>query len=114
MKLLSLALAIALAITLAACGGRPVTAPGPTPDPAAGSGSGSPAAVGCAREIAIRCATGVDGCEGGKTTEHVCVPQDASPGPLCEQEILLQCPTGQIDGCVRTPRVASRHICVFQ
>ncbi len=67
-----------------------------------------------AQEIAIRCATGVDGCDGGKTTEHVCVPLDATLGPPCEPELALVCPAGQIDGCLRTPRAAARHICIFQ
>jgi hypothetical protein len=106
-------------LALAACGGStpgPASAPGPvsSPDPAAGGGGSGSAATGCAREIAIRCATGVDGCDAGKTTEHVCVPLDATLGPSCELELALVCPAGQIDGCLRTPPAAARHICILQ
>ena len=103
-----LARSLALASALAACGGGAL-APA-QPDPAGGAGGGS----GCARAIAIRCASGVDGCDGGKTTDHVCVPQDATPGPACELELALVCPAGQIDGCLRSPPAAARHICVFR
>lgn len=106
----ALALALALAL-LAACGGSspPAAAP-PSPGPA----PGEPSSIGgCAKEIAIRCANGVDGCIGGKTTEHVCVPEDATPGPGCELEIAMVCPEGQIDGCLRTPPVSARHVCVY-
>jgi hypothetical protein len=107
----SLALALTLAL-LAACGGSspPAASPPSTGEPA----PGEPANIGgCAKEIAIRCANGVDGCIGGKTTEHVCVPDDATPGPSCELELAMVCPEGQIDGCLRTPPVSARHVCVY-
>ena len=88
----------------------PVASPDPAQGPAQ-SGGGVP----CSREIAIRCrAPGVDGCDGGKTTVHVCVAKDAKPGPPCAQEIALACPAGQIDACLRTPAVSANHICVLQ
>jgi len=111
-------LSIVFVLALAACGGskQPVSSPGPvsSPDPAAGGGGSGAATSGCAREIAIRCANGVDGCDSGRTTEHVCVPLDATAGPPCEQELALACPAGQIDACLRTPRAAALHICIFQ
>ncbi|HSJ99922.1 MAG TPA: hypothetical protein VK932_01730 [Kofleriaceae bacterium] len=102
----SLALALALAL-LAACGGSapPASSPPSTGEP--------PSTGGCAQEIAIRCANGVDGCIDGRTTEHVCVPADATLGPSCELEIAMVCPEGQIDGCLRTPPVSARHVCVY-
>lgn len=118
MKQLSLAIAAALA--LCACGGGKPPAsqasppsPGPAGAPDPGS-AGAPATGGCAQEIALRCATGVDGCVGNLTTEHVCVPVDARPGPPCEQEIAMVCPDGQVDACLQTPRPAANHICVFK
>ncbi len=107
-------LSLAIVIALAACGGGQQPAASSPPSPGPGPDPGPPASSGgCAREISIRCANGVDGCIGGKTTEHVCVPADANPGPPCEQEIAMVCPEGQIDGCLRTPAVSARHVCVY-
>ena len=104
-------LSLLIALALAACSGgnkpAPAQPPGPGADPAAPRN-------GCAQEIAIRCMAGVDGCEGNKTTEHICVPADAKVGPPCEQEIALVCPEDQIDGCLRNPRVSANHICVYK
>jgi hypothetical protein len=120
MKQLSLALTAALtfACGIFACGGAKPTAESPT---AAGDGTRPPAddgtrppETGCAREIAIRCMSGVDGCDTGRTTEHVCIPEDATPGPPCAQELALACPEGQIDGCLQRPAVSANHICVFK
>jgi hypothetical protein len=108
---LTLAVALALGLGLLACGGG--QQPAPSSPPSAGPAPGTPAAGGCAQEISIRCANGVDGCIGGKTTEHVCVPADATPGPPCEQEIARVCPDGQIDGCLQTPPVSKTHLCVY-
>ena len=109
-----LSLAITVALTFAcgifACGG---TKHATEPPSAAGDGT-RPPETGCAREIAIRCMNGVDGCDTGRTTEHVCIPQDATAGPPCTQELALQCPEGQIDGCLQKPAVAANHICVFK
>ena len=33
-------------------------------------------------------------------------------GTPCEQEIALQCPEGQIDACLKTPREGDVHKCV--
>ena len=33
-------------------------------------------------------------------------------GVPCEQEIALQCPDGQIDGCLKTPPEGTTHACV--
>ena len=102
-------LALAILLALAACGGsKPATSPGTGP----GTGP-EPPKTGCAREIAIRCMNGVDGCDDGRTTEHVCVPVDAKAGPACELELALVCPEGQIDGCLRSPPVSRNHVCVY-
>jgi hypothetical protein len=99
---------LVLALALLACGGNK------PPGPASAPPSPGPVAGGCAQEIALRCASGVDGCIGGKTTEHVCVPADATPGPPCEQEIAIVCPEGQVDACLQTPRPAANHICIYR
>jgi hypothetical protein len=116
----ALVVALVAALALCACGGgnKPdprssPPSPGPAGEPSPGP-AGAPATGGCAQEIALRCATGVDGCIGNKTTEHVCVPADARPGPPCEQEIAIVCPDGQEDACLQTPRPATNHICVFK
>lgn len=112
-----LASALVIILGLAACGGSSDT---PVASPGTGTGTGTgtdpdrpPPAEGCAREIAIRCMNGVDGCDDGRTIEHVCVPLDAKAGPACELEIALVCPEGQIDGCLRSPPVSRNHVCVF-
>ena len=111
----ALAQALALALALLACGGhQQASAPSSGGTPIGGGPAGPAPGTGCAREIAIRCKSGVDGCEGGKTIEHVCVPQDATVGPPCAQEIALACPEGQSDGCLQTPPVSAGHICVFK
>jgi hypothetical protein len=99
-------------LVLAACGGGTKsggTTPVPTPAPV------EPADGNCAKEIAIRCmAPGVDGCDTKRTTSHVCVPADEVAGPPCTQEIAKQCPEGQIDACLRTPAVATNHLCIMK
>lgn len=35
-------------------------------------------------------------------------------GVPCEQEIALECPEGQIDGCLKTPAEGTTHACVAQ
>jgi hypothetical protein len=40
--------------------------------------------------------------ETAKTTE----------GTPCAQELALQCPDGQIDGCLKTPAEGTTHACV--
>ncbi len=103
-------LSFVLVLALLACSGG--SKPSPSSPPSTGVVPGAPAR-GCAQEIALRCEHGVDGCVEGKTTEHVCVPPDATPGPPCEQEIAKVCPDGQSDGCLRTPPVSANHICVY-
>ena len=97
----------------AADGTVPPTAPADQPPTAAADGT-TPPPTGCAREIAIRCKSGNDGCDGGRTIDHVCVPLDARPGPPCETKILWQCPEDQMDGCRKQPAVSVNHVCVFK
>lgn len=100
-------------------------APSPTPsapatpgggaDPAGGSSpTGELAAtIGCATQVDLVCDAGFkDGCTGGLTAVHVCVPADAKTGAPCAQEVALACPAGQIDACLRNPPLANHHVCV--
>jgi hypothetical protein len=101
-----------LMFALAACGGGSKPS---TPSPP-GTGAPEPVAQGgvpCEQEVALQCAQGVDGCQGGKTLVHVCVPSDETAGPPCEQEIAKVCPEGQTDACLKTPQVAKTHLCVY-
>lgn len=100
-----------LVCVLAACGGGQKSnavepAPGGSPPAAAG--------IECAKEIALQCAAGVDGCSSGKTTVHVCVPADEVEDRSCELEFIKQCPDGQIDACLQQPPSAKNHICVYK
>lgn len=36
----------------------------------------------------------------------------AEAGTSCDKEIALECPEGQIDGCLKTPREGDVHACV--
>ena len=38
--------------------------------------------------------------------------QTTTDGQPCAQEIALQCPDGQIDGCLKTPAEGDTHKCV--
>lgn len=38
----------------------------------------------------------------------------AGDGVPCSQEIALECPEGQIDGCLKTPPEGETHACVAQ
>jgi hypothetical protein len=44
-----------------------------------------------------------------QTTDTTAKQGDATP---CAQEIALQCPDGQIDGCLKTPAEGDTHKCV--
>lgn len=35
-------------------------------------------------------------------------------GVPCTQEVALECPEGQIDGCLKTPAEGTTHTCVAQ
>ncbi|MBA3464317.1 MAG: hypothetical protein H0T46_30475 [Deltaproteobacteria bacterium] len=39
-------------------------------------------------------------------------PTPTGDGVPCTQEIALQCPEGQIDGCLKTPAEGTTHACV--
>ena len=39
-------------------------------------------------------------------------PATTGEGTPCEQEIALECPDGQIDGCLKTPAEGTTHACV--
>jgi len=55
-------------------------------------------AVACALEIGLECPAGqMDGCIGGLTKVHKCVP---IPKNSCMLEYVLSCPKGQQDGCL--------------
>ncbi|CAN5832492.1 hypothetical protein BH11MYX2_BH11MYX2_11950 [soil metagenome] len=68
--------------------------------------------VPCTREVALVCASGVDGCLQSRTQVHVCVAETASPGPSCSQEIALECSPEETDACLMTPPASANHICV--
>jgi hypothetical protein len=55
----------------------------------------------------------IDGCTGGVTSVHVCVPKDAKAGTPCAQQPALTCPTGQGDACLHDPPQATTHVCVI-
>jgi hypothetical protein len=40
--------------------------------------------------------------------------QTAGDGTPCAQEVALECPDGQIDGCLKTPAEGDTHKCVAQ
>lgn len=110
-------LAMMFMVLALGCGGSKST----PATPATGGGGDMPMASGgeeggveCAKEIALQCAAGKDGCLDGKTTVHVCVAEDATGSTPCEQEIALECPQGQIDGCLKKPAVSANHICVYE
>lgn len=69
----------------------------------------------------------IGACGGGKKAENTTTnpstpvsntdPNQPAPTPTgdgtpCEQEIALQCPDGQIDACLKTPREGDVHKCV--
>ena len=57
---------------------------------------------------------------GGKKTDPSTPTSNAEPttapttdnGQPCSQEIALECPEGQIDGCLKTPAEGTTHACV--
>lgn len=55
----------------------------------------------------------IDGCTGGVTSVHVCVPKDAKAGAPCAQQPVLTCPAGQGDACLHDPPQATNHVCVI-
>jgi hypothetical protein len=116
-------------------GREPVqTAPAPGPAPSAGSAAAGSAPAGtaaveaarpaaggatiptpdaCAATSKLVCAAGqVDGCTGGLTSVHACVPSDAKAGAPCAQGPALSCPNDMIDACTFAPPYASNHVCV--
>jgi hypothetical protein len=67
------------------------------------------------------------GCGGGKKNETTTTNKDqttdttqgsgsatqtAGDGTPCAQEVALECPDGQIDGCLKTPAEGDTHKCV--
>jgi hypothetical protein len=80
--------------------------------PASG-GATIPTPEACASPSKLSCAAGqVDGCTGGLTSVHVCVPSDAKAGTPCAQGAALSCPNDLIDACGFAPPYASNHVCV--
>jgi hypothetical protein len=80
--------------------------------PASG-GATIPTPDACATPSKLSCAAGqVDGCTGGLTSVHACVPSDAKPGAPCAQGPALTCPSDLIDACTFAPPYASNHVCV--
>ena len=45
-------------------------------------------------------------------TDTTQTTQTTGDGTPCAQEIALQCPDGQIDGCLKTPAEGDTHKCV--
>jgi hypothetical protein len=66
----------------------------------------------------------VFGCGGGKketttttkedttTTDTTKTTDTTTAGTPCAQEMALECPEGQIDGCLKTPAEGETHTCV--
>jgi hypothetical protein len=80
--------------------------------PASG-GATIPTPDACATPSKLSCAAGqVDGCTGGLTSVHACVPSDAKAGAPCAQGPGLTCPNDLIDACTFAPPYASNHVCV--
>jgi hypothetical protein len=80
--------------------------------PASG-GATIPTPEACAAPSKLACAAGqADGCTGGLTSVHVCIPSDAKAGTPCAQGAALSCPNGMIDACTFAPPYASNHVCV--
>jgi len=62
------------------------------------------------------------GCGGSKKADTTTTNKDTTTttdttaktgdGTPCAQEIALQCPDGQIDGCLKTPAEGETHKCV--
>lgn len=110
-------LSMILVVVALGCGGSksapstPATGGGGDMSMASGGGGGG---VECAKEVALQCAAGKDGCLDGKTLVHVCVADDATGSVPCAQEVALECPQGQVDGCLKTPAVSANHICVYE
>lgn len=109
-------LSMILVVVALGCGGSksapstPATGGGGDMSMASGGGGG----VECAKEVALQCAAGKDGCLDGKTLVHVCVADDATGSVPCAQEVALECPQGQVDGCLKTPAVSANHLCVYE
>jgi len=79
--------------------------------PASG-GATIPTPEACASPSKLACAAGqVDGCTGGLTSVHVCVPSDAKAGPPCAQAA-ASCPSDMTDACGFAPPYASNHVCI--
>ena len=51
------------------------------------------------------------GCSKGKN-EVESPGDETTAGTPCEQEIALECPDGQMDGCLADPREVETHQCV--
>ena len=80
--------------------------------PASG-GATTPTPEACAATSKLSCAAGqVDGCTGGLTSVHACVPSDAKAGAPCAQAAALSCPSDMVDACTFAPPYASNHVCV--
>lgn len=80
--------------------------------PASG-GATIPTPEACASASKLSCAAGqVDGCTGGLTSVHACVPSDAKAGPPCAQGAALTCASDMTDACGFAPPYASNHVCV--
>lgn len=76
-------------------------------------GATTPTPDACATPSKLACAAGqVDGCTGGLTSVHACVPSDAKAGAPCAQGPALTCPNDLIDACSFAPPYASNHVCV--
>jgi hypothetical protein len=46
------------------------------------------------------------------TTTQTDTTKTSADGQPCTQEIALECPEGQIDGCLKTPAEGDTHKCV--
>ena len=67
------------------------------------------------------CAFAIAGCGGKKPAETTMKKDDTAvktddaaktAETPCAQEVALECPEGQIDGCLKTPAEGTNHACV--
>ncbi len=68
------------------------------------------------KQLSLAIVIALAACGGGQQPAASSPPSPGpgpDPGPPCEQEIAMVCPEGQIDGCLRTPAVSARHVCVY-
>lgn len=100
-----------IVIVSAACGSTPESEPVVARAPIA-TAPDKPR-ISCDADVDIHCPDGYeDGCGGGRTTFTVCVKKGATAEATCDSQLMLSCPTGEINSCFARPPYGNKHICV--